>query len=111
MTDETPTDFTFHARHTHDTPDFTFELDEYRRAPNEQRLLAHIAVHQWTPSVLKKILHEWRTLRKCVTAPIFVTPKDDDEKWIKFVQLLGFRPLNKVMCNDGVERNIFIHIV
>src|ERR1700693_1089742 len=99
-------DFVFQGRHAHDTPDFLFEIDEYRRATDgEQRLLAHIAVHTWTPSALKKILHEWRVLRKCVPAPLYAVPKDDDEKWAKFVGLLGFKPLSKVMCNDGVERN------
>lgn len=103
-------DFVFVQRHPAlITDDYWFELDEYKRASGEQFLLAHIRVHHWAPSVLKRILTEWRVFRQCVTAPIFACPEVGDAKWVKFVTALGFRPLQEVICNNGEQRPLFIN--
>ena len=102
-------DFAFHARHTHDTKDFLFEIDEYRRDEGDQLLLAHIRVLKFSKDVLKEMLRHWRVLRSFVTAPIFVSPQDDDEKWVKFVTLMGFKPFQQILCNDGASRPLYIH--
>lgn len=107
----TSEDFSFFTRHTHDTPDFLFELDEYRRPTGEQLLLAHIRVHTFTKEVLRRMLHEWRTLRKCVRVPVFAHADVDDDKWKKFVTLMGFKYLQPILCTDGVERSLYIHTI
>jgi hypothetical protein len=91
------------------TDDFLFEIDEYKRATGEQFLLAHILVHRWTPSVCKRIRQQWRVLRSFVTAPLFALPKTNDDRWRKFVGMLGFKPLHNVICNNGEERPLYVH--
>lgn len=104
-------DFAFVARHTHDTEDFLFELDEYRRDEGDQLLLAHIRAKRFNKEVLKQMLRQWRVLRTFVKCPIFASPQDDDDKWAKFVTLMGFKPFKQVLCHDGIERPLYIHTV
>jgi hypothetical protein len=105
-------DFVFVQRHPAlITDDFWFELDEYRRAGGEQFLLAHIRVHRWSPSVCKRIRAQWRVLRQFVTAPLFACPEVDDERWRKFVGMLGFKFLHNTTCNNGEVRPLYIHTV
>lgn len=103
-------DFVFVQRH-HAllTDDYWFELDEYKRASGDQFLLAHIRVLNWSPSICKRIIKEWRLFRSIVTAPLFACPEVDDERWVKFVSLLGFKPLQQVICENGASRPLFIH--
>lgn len=93
------------------TDDFEFELDEYRSGQGDCFLLAHILVHRWTPSVCKRIRHDWEVLRQCVKAPLFAVPKDNDDRWRKFVGMLGFEYLQDTICNNGAARPIFIHVI
>jgi hypothetical protein len=104
--------FAFFARHAvHDAltdADYCFEIDEYRRGP-DQMLLAHLRVFRWSPSVLKSLLKHWAQLRQCVKAPLFASGEVDDDKWRRFVTLLGFEPLEHVKCENGETRLLFIH--
>ena len=105
-------DFVFVQRHhALITDDYWFELDEYKRASGDQFLLAHIRVFKWTPSVCKRIRAQWRVLRGFVTCPLFACPEVDDDRWCKFVGMLGFKPLQQVVCNNGETRPLFIHTI
>ena len=106
------TEFTFHQNHTVlDKPEYCFDIDEYRRG-QDQLLLAHIQVRQWSPTVFKTILREWRVFRQCVTQPLFACAgPGDTEKWERFVSHLGFRFLRNVICENGEPRRLFIHAV
>lgn len=105
-------DFVFVQRHpARITDDYWFELDEYKRASGDQFLLVHIRVHKWSLSVFKRMLHEWRVFRQCITAPVFACPEVDDARWVKFVSAMGFKPLQQVICNNGASRPLFIHTV
>jgi hypothetical protein len=105
-------DFVFVQRHqAHITDDYWCEIDEYRRAGGEQFLLAHIRVHHWSPSVCKRLLKEFRAFRRVCRAPLYACPEVADEKWVKFVSLLGFKPLQEVICDNGDTRPLFIHII
>jgi hypothetical protein len=105
-------DFVFVQRHpAFLNDDFWFELDEYRRPGGEQFLLGHIRVHRFAPSVFKQIKHVWATFRRNVTAPIFACPEIDDQRWVKFVTALGFKPLQQIICNNGEVRPLYIHII
>lgn len=102
-------DFEFVTRHRVLTyPEYWFELDEYRKPSGEQLLLAHLRVVKFSKEVLKRIMHEWKVFRSCVHAPIFATAEQDDAKWQSFVELLGFRFLREVACNNGETRRLFI---
>jgi hypothetical protein len=92
------------------TDDYWCDIDEYRRG-QEVFLLGHIRFNNFTPSALKRLLAQWRVFRQCVTAPVFALGEVDDEKWARFVSLLGFRFLRKVNCINGASRRLFIHIV
>lgn len=103
--------FDFITRHcVREHPDFRFEIDQYQRTDGTQFLLAHIRVHRFSPSVLKRIDREWEILRTCITAPLFACGEVDDSKWERFVSRLGFRPLQTVICNNGETRRLFISV-
>lgn len=95
----------------HETPDVTFQLEEYRDAEGQQMLLAHLTVHQWTVQSLKRIRRDWALFRQIIKTPLFASPMEDDPRWVKFVTLMGWRPFSTVLCHDGVERPLFIHKV
>jgi hypothetical protein len=106
-------DFVFVSRtRVLDYDDYVFDIDEYRRG-DEQRLTAHIAFENFNKQILKRVLHEWKIFRQCVTAPLFAYCGGyDTDKWVAFVSLLGFRPTDDFMtCNNGERRQIFIHTV
>jgi hypothetical protein len=95
----------------HQTDYCTFGIDEYRTNEGHQMLLAHLDVHRWSHSTLKRIRHDWSTFRGCVTAPLFASPLTDDPKWHRFVIMMGWRPFSTVLCHDGIERPLYIHTV
>jgi hypothetical protein len=104
-------DFEFITRHSIlDYPEYWFELDEYRRPNGEQFLLVHLRVAKLSPSVLKRIDHEWSVFRTLVTAPLFAIAETQDKKWERFVARLGFKPHCDVICNNGVPRRMFISL-
>jgi hypothetical protein len=74
-------------------------------------LLAHLHVHKWSHSSLRRIRNDWVHFRQCVTTPLFASPMQDDPRWIKFVTLMGWRPFSTVLCHDGIERPLYIHTV
>jgi hypothetical protein len=107
--------FEFHSCHEvlwH--PEYEFDIDEYRRG-DEQFLLAHIYFRKFSPSILKRVLREWHIFRQCVTSPLYVhsgSAGGDQDKWERFVSLLGFRPTGiNIICNNGATRQLFIHTV
>lgn len=109
-------DFKFVTRHRlHTTDSFWFEVDEYLRprddAVGDQLLMAHVRVVRWSPSVRKEIHRVWKAFRACVTIPVFAIGEVDDNKWERFVRLLGFEPFQEVTCENGGHRRLFIHVL
>jgi hypothetical protein len=110
--DSSPTasDFVHVATHiVLDYPEYRFEIDEHRRG-EDQMLMAHLCVNEWSREVLKKLLREWLAFRKCVTAPLFACAEVDDKKWEHFVSLLGFKFHSDIICNNGAPRRLFMHV-
>lgn len=91
------------------TDDYWFEIDEYKRASGEQFLLVHLQFFNWSPSVFKRLLRDWRVFRQHVTAPLFACPRDADAKLFKFVTRTGWHFQQNVVCNNGETRPLFIH--
>lgn len=89
--------------------EYAFHLDEYRRG-QDTCLLLHLRFTKWTPSVFKRFNAHWRTLRQCVTAPLFALGEVDDDKWERFVTRFGFTYLETVKCANGESRRLFIHV-
>lgn len=107
-------DFKFVQYHTiRDTPDYFFDIEEFKNEEGQQFLLAHLRFNRFSPAVLKRGLHDWRLFRTCVTAPIFAVCDDGDyDKWRRFVSLFDFKPTNiDVPCNNGAVRQLFISTV
>lgn len=91
------------------TDDYWGEIDEYRRG-GDQLLLSHIRVARWSPSVRKSLLRDWALFRQCVTAPLFATGLVDDDKFARFVAMLGYKLLiPTVTCLNGEQRRLFLH--
>lgn len=95
----------------HKTDYCTFELDEYRTDEGQQMLLAHLRVHQWSPSALRNIRRDWAAFRSVVRGPLYASPMNHDVKWERFVTKMGWRPFSTVLCQDGIERPLYIHTV
>lgn len=109
-------DFAFVTRHRlHTTDSFWFEVDEYLRprddAAGDQLLMAHVRVVRWSPSVRKEIFRVWEAFRACVTIPVFAIGEVDDDKFERFMRLLGFEPFQSIICENGEHRRLFIHVI
>lgn len=93
-----------------DKAEYYFALEEYRRG-DDRMVFIHLCVHVWTPSVYKEVLRNWKMFRECVTCPLFaVAGVEDVAKWERFVTRLGFKFVSNVICENGAERRLFIHI-
>lgn len=102
--------FEFVKRHdVRRTEDYWFEIDEYKDAGGKQFLLAHLQFFNWTPAVFKQVIREFKVFREHIAAPLFACPPVADKKWRKFVHLTGWRYQQDIVCEDGVERPLFIH--
>jgi hypothetical protein len=95
----------------HQTDYCTFELDEYRTDEGHQMLLAHLRVHKWSHSYLRRIAHDWAVFRQAVTVPLFASPMVEHPSWVRFVTKMGWLPFSTVLCLDGIERPLYIHTV
>lgn len=94
-----------------DCPDYYFSLEEFRRG-EDQMVFVHVNVYRWTASVFKEILRNWRLFRQHVVCPLFaVAGEDSSEKWERFVSRLGFKFHSNVVCENGAERRLFVHIL
>jgi hypothetical protein len=72
-------------------------------------LVMHIDVHQFKPSVMKRMIHEFTTFRSCTDAPLFaIEPSPDDAMWHRFVSRMGFRFSSRVECTDGLSRRCYV---
>lgn len=94
-----------------DKDEYYFAIDEYRM-DSAVLVFVHLTVHEWTLSVFKEILRNWKLFRECVTCPVFAVGGVEDtdvEKWERFVTLLGFQFHMNIVCENGFERRLFIH--
>lgn len=105
-------DFKFVARHNvRRTDDYWFEIDEHQDTSGQTMLLVHLRFFRWSASVLKQVVREFKLFREHVRAPLFASPPADDPKWHKFVSMMGYRPLQDIVCEDGEMRPLYIHTV
>lgn len=92
-----------------DNPEYELALEEFRNCPH-QMVFIHLWVKQdWSLKLLKRFKHEFAVLRKHVTCPLFAGAIDDDDKWVKFIELFGFKPLTEFTDTDGRRRRIYWH--
>ena len=103
-------------RHTaHETDYCVLEIDVYGNEGGERMYLAHLRVLRWSPSTLRKIIHDWRIFRAAVPITLYALPMlsandPDHAKWDRFVRKLGWAPTGiMVSCNDELERQLYIH--
>jgi len=104
--------FAPHAYHVLiDNDEYGFAIEEHRRPSDGQQLLiAHLRFKQFTPSVMKHCLRDWRLFRQCVQAPLFAWGEEQDDKWVRFVTRLGFSPLDSwIVCKNGERRQLYLN--
>jgi len=95
----------------HECSEYTFALDEFRSDEEHQMLFVHLVVKRWTSKTLREMLSVFEAFRACVTCPLYAIGKQDDDKWVKFVTLFGFKPLiDEVICLNGESRRLFFHL-
>lgn len=92
-------------------PEYHFAIEEFR-CGEDQMVFLHLTVRKWSVSVAKEILRNWKLFRQCVTCPVFANGDGGDQvKWEAFVSLLGFQFLTNIICENGVERRLFVHCI
>lgn len=71
--------------------------------------MMHLDFKTFTPKAFKKLLLNWKLFRVCIKGPLYAIHNgDDDDKWRKFVERLGFKYFMHVDCPDGKNRRCFI---
>ena len=96
--------FEFYQEYEFVQPEYRAVIHELRDG-DQQMLVMHIDVHQFKPSVMKRMIHEFKTFRSCTDAPLFaIEPSPDDAMWHRFVHRMGFRFSSRVECTDGLSR-------
>lgn len=104
-----PGQFTFYTRHSHDAENFSLIFDEHRRADGEQLMIARLHLHKADAATLNNALQFWQAIHPHVTCPIFTTlPIEQGEA---AAALFGFKPLQRVLCSDNTERQLYLHSV
>ena len=93
-----------------DCADYCWTIEEFRRG-EDQMVFAHLTVHKWTPRVWRNLQHVWTLFRKCVVCPVWIVGADGTDKFDRFVSRLGFRFHSNVVCKNGAERRLFVHLV
>ena len=92
-----------------ETPDYKCELDE-RVLSGGVMTFCHVEFFNYSPTVMRRFLSEWKTFRSTVPIPLFAQgPAEEDQKWRKFVALLGFKFIRAVPCNNGEWRSLYLH--
>lgn len=86
-------------------PSYNFEVEELRNERGEQMIFIHLHVFDWTKSVLKQLMAEFKVFRDLQDVPLYATSPIADTKWQNFVKLFGFKPLV-----DNGEHRIFISL-
>jgi hypothetical protein len=85
-------------------------LDDFGDADGDQMCLMHIDVrpHKFNPTVMKRLLDDWRAFRSVTDAPLYgIEAGPDDSKWERFVSLLGFQNTNqRVDCSGTAFRDV-----
>lgn len=92
----------------HETPEYSFELDEYRDG-DKQMLFVHLAVTHCSPSTFREMRDVWNKFREVVTCPVYALGPDEDDKFANFVRLFGFEFLRDVICENGEQRRLFLN--
>lgn len=89
--------------------------DDYRsmlhelRDGDQQMMVIHMDVFKFNPSVMKRMIREFKALRSCTDVPIFAfEPSPDDAKWQRYVERIGFKYLMREACSDGHSRRCFV---
>jgi hypothetical protein len=89
--------------------DYHLELDDFRRG-DDQFLMLHCRVFRWKPSVLKRMLADWKFIRSVVvTQTLFASGDVDDDKFRRWCALFGFQPLMPVITECGEPRSLYVH--
>lgn len=93
-----------------DCPDYYWSLEEFRRG-EDQMVFVHLTVRKWTPRVWRNLQHVWSLFRKCVVCPLWAVSEDGTPKFEHFVSRLGFEFHSNVVCENGAERRLFVHLI
>jgi hypothetical protein len=104
-------EFAFHTRHSHNTDNCLLEFNEHRRPDGAQVLLAHLQLYKSDEAALNDALQFWQAIRPHVKCPIFTTMPIENEHGTQVMALFGFKPLQRVLCNDNTERQLYFHTV
>ena len=69
----------------------------------------HLEFRKWNKESYRKLLEAWKLFRLTVRGSFLaVSNGEDDDKWRKFVERLGFTYFTNVDCPDGKNRRCYI---
>lgn len=92
-----------------DHPEYKLTFEVFGKG-EDQMVFVHLSVFKdWSPKLLRRLLHEWGVIRKHVTCPLYARGAVDDDKFDAFVKLFGWKFLMNAVRNDGQVRRIYLH--
>jgi hypothetical protein len=95
-------------------PAYRAVLDDFGDADGNQMCLMHIDFDpsKFSKAALAQMLDDWKLFRSVTDAPLYgIEPEPDDNKWERFVSLLGFQNTNqRVLFRDGLSRRLFVSL-
>lgn len=94
-----------------DCPQYRWTLEEHRNHKDQQMMFIHLEVREWSKSTLKAMLNAWTEFRKIVKCPLFATAEVDDKKFEHFARLFGLTPIQEVVCENGEQRRLYMHLI
>jgi hypothetical protein len=79
----------------------------YLEQADHDLTFAHCDVYTWSPSVCRKLLADWETLKGLHGGPIRALHTPGDRKHLKFLTLLGFTRVILYRDDAGRLREVF----
>ena len=74
----------------------------------EGRTFVHCDVHDWKPSVHRRLASEFDILVVLHDKPVFAIDERDDPKHVKWLKMFGFKYDATAECRDGKTRDIYV---
>ena len=91
-----------------DEPEYLARMVSHRMDGGWLNIM-HLDFRIWSPRAFKKLLRHWKAFRQKEPEPLFVIHNgEDDDKWRRFVERLGFTYFMNVDCPDGINRRCYV---
>jgi len=91
-----------------DQPEYTASTHVADLGEGQLMTFFHVDVYFLSKEILQDMLQRWQVFRKTVPIVLFAMGEVDDEKFHRFVSLVGFQKLKEIPCTDGKTRRLYV---